>query len=204
MKRGVESARRGFGRGRAQLEEAGALEHRVQPRVAAKREARAAPHELRREAQEEEHVAHALLGDEREFAPGEVEGERGRGRIGRARGHALRHEAPAIFVPRRVEVPAREERPGEILARDREIAEIARDRLAIGVDRFVPAALGFQRERHVAVHVDPVRIDVEGRLELRDRFLAARRVAKEEAEVVVEVGDTRGVARLSRIRFGSA
>src|SRR5205823_5791499 len=93
----------------AEREAAGPGKHGMQPRIAAKGEARTAPRELRREAQEEEDVADALFRIERERAPRERLGERlhvGRRRRG---GESLRGEPPAVFAPAFGESPEREQ-----------------------------------------------------------------------------------------------
>src|SRR6185369_3583229 len=126
-------------RAHAEREQSGALQQRLQPRVAAEGEARAATRELGREAQEEEHVADALLGLEAKRPSGERCWKARRIRRGRGGRQSLRREPPAVFAPRLGEIAAREQRAREVLVRDSE-RRVRSDGLAIRVDGLVEAA----------------------------------------------------------------
>ena len=186
---------------------AGAREHRragaASPRKAS---SRAAARELGREAQEEEHVADALLADAaRSAGPSREAGRRGAPGSRRGRHHAARHEPPAVVRPSpRAKRPQREQQAREVLARGGE-ARHARERLAVRGSAPRPSAA---RPRGRGRGCCTPRTS-------RDRPRASggsrrspRRCARgcpcRSAEVVVEVGDARVWPRSRRASGASA
>ena len=186
----LEARSRRTRRANAQLEQSRARQHRMQSLVAAERQSRTAFDEQRREPEEEEDIAQALLGDDGDAPPGERGGQGTRIGIGRPRRRALGEVAPAVFVPALGELVAHEVRARDVLVRRGEL-RLVRDGLAIGCDGFVPASHRLEREPQVAVGLDPSRIGAQRGPELVDGRLCAAGVAQEQSQVVVEIRDRR-------------
>ena len=174
----------------AQFEQSRARQHRMQSGIAAECEARTAVDEHGREAQEEEDIAQALLGYDGHAPARQRKGQGARVGIGRLGRCALREMAPAVFVPALGDLVSHEVRACDVLVRRGEI-RLVRDGFAIGRDGFVPTPHRFEREPEVAVGLDPARIEAQRCAEFFEGRLRAARVAKEQSQVVVEIGNLR-------------